>query len=141
MLKTETPSRFRFDQGAQIEYRLGGGDPGTTVICDKLGSSKDHTVAEVDERGAVTQDWDGRFRRFFNVTDYNSRGAQVLIGTNNNPFLKPGETVQFSEGGYVFTVTANAEKGVTLNGQPATVLNDDETRYPSNARLKPAIYH
>ncbi|MEK7111051.1 MAG: hypothetical protein AAB856_00500 [Patescibacteria group bacterium] len=108
-----------------------GGSNNTKAVCDDLSNDFHYTLSEVNRKGAVTKDADKRFQRL-TVKDYKEGGVQVLRGTNDNPFLKPGQTLQVEVGSHTLTIKGTDSRGVLLNGKNPTKATDknERIRYP-----------
>lgn len=102
--------------GADVRWSAGESDRGRLEVYD-LGNDHHYSAFEVDESGAIIEDEEGRTPRM-HFADLGESGVDVLIGTNNNPRLKPGESMEVNLGELTFEVEGNDSKGVTLNGEP-----------------------
>lgn len=115
--------------GANITGGEGGAS--TSVACDDLGNNLHYTLSEVDRKGAVTTDDDGRFQRL-TVTDLKKGGVEVHRGVNDNPVLEPDQKIQVEVGSHTLTIEATGSRGVLLNGANPTIVTEqnERIRYP-----------
>lgn len=115
--------------GANITGGEGGAS--TSVVCDDLGNDLHYTLSEVDGKGAVTTDDDGRFQRL-TVTDRKRGGVEVHRGVNDNPFLEPDQKIQVAVGSHTLTIVGTDTRGVLLNGASPTIATEqnERIRYP-----------
>lgn len=118
-----------FLEGVCFGAKITGGKG--SVVCDDLGNDLHYTVAEISAGGAVTKDPEKRFNRL-TVEDYKEGGIRVLRDVNDNPVLKPGQTLQVEVGSHTLTIEGTDRQGILLNGAEPTVATrqNERIRYP-----------
>ncbi len=106
------------------------------VVCDDLGNNLHYTLAEVDGNGAVVRrvvegDTMARYQRL-NMSDLGSNGVEVNRGVNDNPMVKPGDSLSVQVGEYAVKIMGTKNRGVLLNGTRATKIKGEleQVRYP-----------
>ena len=115
--------------GANITGAEGGSN--TKVVCDDLGNDFHYVLSEVNGKGAVVTDDDGRFQRL-TIEDHKKGGVEAHRGVNDNPFLEPGQKLQVELGSHTLTIEATDSRGVLLNGKSPTKATEqnERIRYP-----------
>lgn len=114
--------------GANI---AGEGGASSKVEIDDLGNNLHFAASEVDYKGAVVKDGDGRFQRLY-LSDLGNGGVEVHLGTNNNPRLGPGDKKEVAVGSLRVIVEGTSDEGVLFNGTAPPIINDatEHIRYP-----------
>ncbi len=109
----------------------GGGSGGTLVECDDLPNGKDYMLCEVNGEGAVVVDGERGYHRL-HIRDLGEGGVQVCRGVNDNPVMRPGETLDVEVGVHTVKIRGTAKRGVLLNGEQPTkgTRENEEVRYP-----------
>lgn len=124
-------------EGLYFGANITGGEGGssTKVVCDDLGNNLHYTLAEVDKKGAVMRNSDGRFQRLI-VSDRKEDGVEAYL-VNDNEFLKPGQTLQVQVGSHKLTIEGTDSQGVLLNGASPTkaTRQNERIRYPLTRNL------
>lgn len=120
-------------EGLYFGANITGGEGGssTKVACDDLGNDLHYILSDVNKKGAVVKDDDGRFQRL-TLSDYKKGGVEVHRGVNDNPILGPGQTIQVEVGSHTLTIEGTGSRGVLLNGASPTKASDqnERIRYP-----------
>ncbi len=91
-------------------------DVGDGFALDALSNGFHYALCPVDGNGVITP-YEGRPFPSKTFSDLKGAGVEIHQGMKH---LKPGETVEIELAGHKAKVTANAEVGITLNGEPAT---------------------
>lgn len=106
----------KFAEGADIRWSGKSGETKIDVV--DLGNGVEHTIHEVDDKGAVTVGEKNRFNRL-TVQDYNNEGVRVLKA-DDNPIIHPDQSMSVKVGSHVVEIFATPRYGVTVNGEPTT---------------------
>ena len=118
-----------FLEGVRFGAKITGGED--KVVCDDLNNDFHYTLAEVSAGGAVTKNAERRFNRL-TIEDRQVGGVRAYRGVNDDPILRPGQTLQVEVGSHTLTIEGTGRRGVSLNGARPTLATarNERIRYP-----------